>query len=67
MLSNKEKKEIIERRIEILNFEISNLLAQVDDIENFLPRTQEETILVNQHIVDQKKAIEALTTELEMI
>ncbi len=67
MISNKEKKEMIERRIEVLNFEISDLLAQQEDIENFLPRTPEQIVLLNQHISDQNRAIEALTAELKMI
>ena len=67
MLSNKERGDIIERRIEILNFEISDLLNQLSDLDNFLPRTPEQMSLVDTCINDKRKAIEALTTELKMI
>ena len=67
MLSNKERGGIIERRIEILNFEISDLLNQLVDLDNFLPRTPEQMLLVDTCINDKRKAIEALTTELKMI
>jgi len=59
-LSNKEKKDIVERRIEILNFEISDLLNQLVDLDNFLPRTPEEILLVDKCINDKKIFIEAL-------
>jgi len=60
ILSNKEKKDIIERRIEILNFEISDLLNQLVDLDNFLPRTPEEILLVDRCIDDKKIFIEVL-------
>lgn len=66
-LSKKEKIDIINRRIEILNFEISDLLNQSVDLDNFLPRTPEQMLLVDICINDKRKAIEALTTELKMI
>jgi hypothetical protein len=59
-LSNKEKKDIVERRIEILNFEISDLLNQLVDLDNFLPRTPEEILLVDRCIDDKKIFIEVL-------
>jgi hypothetical protein len=61
ILSNKEKQDIIERRIEILNFEISDLLNQLVDLDNFLPRTPEEILLVDKCINDKKIFIEALS------
>jgi hypothetical protein len=63
ILSNKEKQDIIERRIEILNFEISDLLNQLVDLDNFLPRTPEEILLVDKCINDKKIFIEALSIE----
>jgi hypothetical protein len=63
ILSNKEKQDIIERRIEILNFEISDLLNQLVDLDNFLPRTPEEILLVDRCINDKKIFIEALSIE----
>jgi hypothetical protein len=59
-LSNKEKKDIIERKIEILNFEISDLLNQLVDLDNFLPRTPEQMLLVDICISNKRKFIEAL-------
>jgi hypothetical protein len=67
MLSNKEKVDIINRRIEILNFEISDLLNQLVDLDNFLPRTPEEMLLVDICISDKRKDIESLTNTLEML
>jgi hypothetical protein len=67
ILSNKEKVDIINRRIEILNFEISDLLNQLVDLDNFLPRTPEEMLLVDACISDKKKAIDSLTNTLEML
>ena len=59
-LSNKEKKDIIERKIKILNFEISDLLNQLVDLDNFLPRTPEQMLLVDICISNKRKFIEAL-------
>ena len=59
-LSNKEKKDIIERKIEIINFEISDLLNQLVDLDNFLPRTPEQMLLVDICISNKRKFIEAL-------
>lgn len=61
ILSNKEKLDIINRRIEILNFEISDLLNQLVDLDNFLPRTPEQILLVDICIRDKRKFIEALS------
>jgi hypothetical protein len=67
ILSNKEKLDIINRRIEILNFEISDILNQLVDLDNFLPRTPEEMLLVDACISDKKRAIDSLTNTLEML
>lgn len=61
ILSNKEKLDIVNRRIEILNFEISGLLNQLVDLDNFLPRTPEQMLLVDICISDKRKFIEALS------
>ena len=61
ILSNKEKLDIVNRRIEILNFEISDLLNQLVDLDNFLPRTPEQMLLVDICISNKRKFIEALS------
>lgn len=63
ILSNKEKLDIIDRRIEILNFEISDLLNQLVDLDNFLPRTPEQMLLVDICISNKRKFIEALNVK----